>query len=303
MNERRAIDAIVICCFKRDIHLVRVCVASIRQWYPEVPVYLLKDKSKGLVRTDDIEKTHNVSILETEFEKGGWGLTKIEAFFGKDPDRILLLDSDTVMIGPILDDLEGIGADFIVTGVQNEDPDYPLIPRDYVNVRAVKEKFDPDYQYPGFGFNSGHLVITRDLLTRDDFDGLVKFDSTGFHALAPDGLFPYADQGILNYVLAKVKARGLTVAYHDFWLWSDLPEVAELDRDRIFNGEGYRKIVHWAGTKHYFMHRNSHFDILSHYRDLYYSRHPMGQLARHAHEFGRHAEKVITKLRSMLGIS
>jgi hypothetical protein len=303
MNERRTIDAVVICCFRRDIHWVRICVSSVRHWYPEIPIYLLKDKSKGPVRTDDIEKTHNVKILETEFKKGGYGLTKIEAFFGKNPERILMLDSDTVMIGPILDELENIDADFIVTGVQHEDPEYYLIPRDYINARAVNEKFDPDYRYPGFGFNSGQMVITRGLLTREDFSGLVKFDHTGFRTLAPDGLWLGGDQGLLNYLFAKVKDRGLSVCYHEFWLWSDLPEVAELDRGRIFNGEGYRKIVHWAGVKHYWMHKDSHFDILSHYRDLYYSRHPMGRFARHAHEFSRHVDKVITKFRSMLGLA
>jgi len=303
MSQTRAIDAIVISCFRRDIHLVRICAASVRRWYPEVPIYLLKEISKGPVRTGDIERTHKVMILETEFKKGWRGLLKIEAFFGKNPDRILLLDSDTVMVGPIIDYLETIDADFIVTGVQSDDPDNHLIVRDYINSGSVADAFDPDYRYPGFGFNSGHLVINRDVVKREDFDGLVEFGPDGLRPLAPPGLFAHSDQGVLNYVLAKVMDRGATVTYEDFWLWSDLPEVADLDRARIFDGEGYRKIIHWAGTKHYFLHRNSHFDILRHYRDLYYSRHPMGKLARHFHELMRHAEKVLSKFRSMLGLA
>lgn len=114
---------------------------------------------------------------------------------------------------------------------------------------------------------------------------------------------PYADQGILNYVLAKIRDRGMTVTCHDFWLRSDLPEMADLDLTRIFDGEGYRKIIHWARTKHYFLHRNSHFDILGQYRDLYYARHPMGRLALRVHEFRRHAEKVTIKLNTMMGLA
>ena len=38
------IDSIVIACFKKDLHLMRICVASIRYWYPDVDIWLLKDR-------------------------------------------------------------------------------------------------------------------------------------------------------------------------------------------------------------------------------------------------------------------
>ena len=38
---------IVVACFKKDIHIARICVASVRYWYPDIDIYLLKDLSFG----------------------------------------------------------------------------------------------------------------------------------------------------------------------------------------------------------------------------------------------------------------
>ena len=41
--EGMKIDGVVISCYVLDVYLTRVCVASIRFWYPDLPIWLLKD--------------------------------------------------------------------------------------------------------------------------------------------------------------------------------------------------------------------------------------------------------------------
>lgn len=291
------IEAVVICCFKRDIHLLRICIASVRFWYPEIPIQLLKDEGHGGFSTKEMEKYWNVSVLETEYKIGGWGLTKLEALFSPIHSKVLLLDTDTVFIGPVLDHLHDIQEDFIVTGVKSDDPDYYLISRDYIVVEKVVDSFDTNYEYPGFGFNSGHVVITRGLFERADFENLVDFTPNGFYTLAPVGLFPYADQGIFNYVLAKKAQCGqCTVRYADFWYWSGLDEVSDLSLECISSKKGYPRIIHWAGTKSHFISRMHRSDILSFFEDQYYNKISAGLFFKPYHHARRILSLAIGKL-------
>jgi len=282
------IESVVICCFKRDVHLLRICIASVRYWHPTIPVYLLKDEGHGKFSTEEIEKHWNAKVLETEFKKGGWGLTKLMALFAEENSRILLLDSDTVFLGPVLDYLGQFEEDFVVTGVKSDDPSHYLIPRDYIAVDKVKEIFDKEYVYPGYGFNSGHIVMTRGLINKGDFHKLVDFTDSGFKAIAPVGLFPHADQGIFNYIFAKKKQEGLcSVRYDDFWLWSGLEELSEISLERLQQKKGYNKIIHWAGTKSHFISKMDRSDILFFYEDIYYQKLPFGSLRKKIHHFSR----------------
>lgn len=271
------IEAVVIACFRYDTRLVRICAASVRHWYPDIPIYLLKDESQGSFSTRGIERSHNVKVLNCEFKNGGWGLSKLAVLFGEGPQRVLLLDSDTVMIGHVLDMLEKYGDDFVVTGISNPDSDDKIICRDYVDTRKIREEFDPNFVYPGFGFNSGHVVLTRNRLSPKDFQGVVEFKEGRILSVAPPGLFPYADQGILNYVLARAVAHDVVrVTYAEFWCWSAADRAREFLMDEIAIGRGFPTIIHWAGTKRWFLNAMDRADILTYFKRKYYSRFAFG---------------------------
>ena len=116
----KTISSIVVCCFKKDLHLLRICLASIRFWHPEIPIYLLKDSSQGKFNTTEMEDAVNASCFPCEYLAGGWGLTKIESLFSDTKEKVLLLDSDTVLLGPILERLEQYDEDFIITGINTK---------------------------------------------------------------------------------------------------------------------------------------------------------------------------------------
>jgi len=56
------IEGVVISCYVLDVHLTRECVASIRYWYPNVPIWLLKDRRYGDFSTREIESQWNVQV-------------------------------------------------------------------------------------------------------------------------------------------------------------------------------------------------------------------------------------------------
>jgi len=281
----KTISSIVVCCFKKDLHLLRICLGSIRFWHPEIPIYLLKDSSQGKFNTTEMEDTVNASCFPCECLTGGWGLTKIESLFADTKEKVLLLDSDTVLLGPVLERLEQYDEDFIATGIEEENSQHSNVIRDYINTESIQKKFDPHYRYPGFAFNTGQIVITRGIFTRDDFSDLIEFSDTGAHTKISDSMMRHADQGILNYAIAKKAAAGKTsVRYDDFWLWSGLPEVKnDLSVKAIASGRGYPKILHWAGTKKYLLKNMDRFDILDFFETFYYGRLSSGLCKKHLH--------------------
>ncbi|MEP7274282.1 MAG: hypothetical protein ABI882_22500, partial [Acidobacteriota bacterium] len=99
------IDRIVIAGYKFDLRFTQCCVASIRHWYPQIPVSLIKDESHGAYDTEDLEAYWDVDTLPLERRIFSWGTPKLEALFLASGERCLILDSDIVFIGRVLDSL------------------------------------------------------------------------------------------------------------------------------------------------------------------------------------------------------
>lgn len=284
-RHRSKIDKIAIACYRKDLPLLRTCVASIRYWYPEVEIRLIKDLRTGWFPTRELEKWFGVSDAETPLAISGWGWTKIGIFLLPERERYLVLDADTVFLGRVLDRLEEYDEDFIVTGIEDPDPQAPLVTRDYFDDELVRE-FDPGFRYPGFAFNTGQMVVTSGVLTKRDFEEVMRFDP------APQNRFPsalrYTDQGILNYVLGRARQRGrATVRYTDFWKWPASPGSADCDVESLGRREGIPYVMHWAGikpTRYSEYHRR---DLLQFYEDWYYSQIRGGRFIRPLRAAGR----------------
>ena len=271
------IDKVVIACFKKDLFLVRSCVASVRYWYPDVEIFLLKDYIKGDFSTREMETHWGVKVFKTSRRCFGWPWSKLEVILAETKTKCLFLDSDTVLLGPILDKLNAYADDFIVTGARGAS-DSRLINTHYLDIAKVQE-FDPDYRFPGFGFNGGQLVITSGMLKKSDFIPVIEFDPAITNKYP--NIFKHGDQGVLNYVLAKACQTGrIKLTYADFWIWPELPEAAAISLQSIARKEGIPFILHWAGIKPTDFRKYARYDILKFYNDYYYSRVPLGGLKR-----------------------
>lgn len=125
-------------------------MASIRYYYPDVPIYLLKDELNGKFSTNELERIWNDKLIEYPIKCFGWGAAKIhficdERFAGM---RFLVLDSDIVFTGKILDNgfVKSFDYDVIVSEETFGEIESDWFKRTYFDYRKIQE-FDPLYIY------------------------------------------------------------------------------------------------------------------------------------------------------------
>lgn len=271
------LDTIVVACHRWDFPQARACVASIRYWYPQASIYLLKDESRHRFSTTEVERYFDVRLLPVSGKYNGYGTTKFEALFAP-LDRYLLVDADTIFAGPVLDELAGFDDDFIVTGVwtgpgEHHEPEW-LIKRDYIDAQAMQQ-IDPAWLPPPYGINSGHMVITNGRIDAAMIDRFVDFPRPRFKRQYAH-VFPYGPhQGILNYIIPKLSQTGAaTVRYVPFWLWPSSPRAEAITVDQLRSRTSPGLIVHWAGLNQFDRRNLVRYDLFRFFEDRYYERVP-----------------------------
>lgn len=264
------VNKVAIACFKKDLNLLKPCVASIRYWYPDVEIYLIKDYIQGPFSTAEIEKTFNAKIFPAQRKFFGWPWSKLAVILHEQQDKYLFLDSDVVFLGPVLDKLNEFEDDFIVTGMEAEDKYNVTFNAHYIDMKKM-EGFDPAYKYPGYGFNGGQIVMTSGLLKESDCNSVIEFEPAIINK-HPD-IFKHGDQGALNYIFAKAHQQGKAkTRYADFWIWPGLPAANEISLQSIEAKVGIPYILHWAGIKPVDFRKFPRYDILRFYEDRYYEK-------------------------------
>ncbi len=198
----------------RLLGFTRCCVASIRKWYPDIPITLIKDEIDGPYDTSDLEHYYGVEIFDGEVRKYGWGMSRLEALFLPGYERILILDSDIVLAGPVLERLDQSDADFVVC--EEWRPVEEL--RKYYFDPHVVAQLQPDFAFPGYVFNTGQMVATSGLLRREDFLPFVSF--TEPRKLLQPETFCCGEQGLLDFILLyKAQRREITLERQQFMRW------------------------------------------------------------------------------------
>jgi hypothetical protein len=241
------IQGVVICCYALDVYMTRICVASIRFWYPDLPIWLLKDRQYGDFSTREIEDKFNVQVYPVRLEKLGWGFGKLEPLTELPHRRLLILDSDVVFVGRVIDRLELFDEDLIVENSSVENSDEPTVEEQFFSLQGLRQ-FDPSFSFPGYGFNTGQIVATTGKLTKKSMEGLVDWQKPS--VMRPD-IFKKGEQGLLNYVALREVQRGnLTIRREPFMVWPGVPSRAEHIRLEDINSEGkHQQLIHWAGLR------------------------------------------------------
>ena len=297
------IERVYIATHRGDLRLTRICVASVRRWYPDIPIFLLKDFANGDFSTREIEDRWNVQLWRTKELSFGWGFIKLEPLFAAERTRYLVLDSDIVFVGRVIDALEQFGEDFVVQQEVQKPADIPSL---YFDADAIRQSFDPSFSGPAFTFNTGQYVATSGVLKRADFDRLVRW-SEPRRVLEPESFNP-SDQGVLNYVVLEKAASGaITVARTPFMKWG-AAEMSEFQLPSLDGNSPYPYLIHWAGLKKRRLGRMLRSDILREFERAYYARVPNGslrQLARTARDecefWYRRAMRFVKKAPSAIG--
>jgi len=247
----------------------------------------LKDRQYGDFDTLEIEKYWNVQVYPGRQKTLGWGFGKLEVMTESPARRLLLLDSDVVFAGRVIDRLERFDEDLIV---DKEDFDATAVEVQFFSTDNLRQ-LDPEFAFPGYGFNTGQIVATTGRLNKQDFDGFLDWQT---RTVKHPEVFKKGEQGLFNYVaLCKVQHGELTIHREAFMVWPGEAARAEHIHLEDLTSEGrQQQVIHWAGLGWgKALEEMPRSEILLHFEDIYYSRVPLGAWRRqwrHVRFFLRH---------------
>jgi hypothetical protein len=268
---RHTLDAIYVTASARDARFTRICVASIRHFYPEAPIRLLVGGRLEAGLAEELSHYWNVQIADVPAGEWGWGFVKLEPLFGPPGERFLVVDADTVFCGPVLATLAGCEGDLLVDCEDQSEADTRRLYYDWQEVGAVHPAARP----PVFVFNSGQWFGTAGVLKREHFSAYVNWSSMPPNLHHPN-LFKNGEQGVLNYVLNQlVQCEGLIVDRRKIMHWPG-SGMGGIDARAISNGAAPALIVHWAGLKGARLSDFPGADVLRYFEQRYYERLPGG---------------------------
>lgn len=275
MNDyRKAVDVIYLAACSRDARLTRICVASIRYFYPDVPIKILAGDILQPGLAEELKKYWNVDVAGLPEGDYGWGLVKLEPLFGPAGQKFMVCDVDTAFTGRILDVRAGSDAPFFVDDEQLSDADFKRLYYDW----DALAKLDPDVQSARKAFNVGQWFGTAGIVKREELDPWVEW--TLPRRLKYPEVFMGGDQGVMNYVVLKKEAfDGLKIERHTFMRWPG-HGMDDLTVDRVKKGEAPALVIHWAGMKAIFLRNMVGGGLLQFFEDFYYTRLPFGRIRR-----------------------
>lgn len=267
-------DCIYIAASARDARFTRICVASVRYFYPDIPIRILVGGTLQRGLAEELQRYWNVSLADFPRVDYGWGFIKLEPLFRPSGEHFMVLDSDTVFAGPVLEWADKCDADFVV---DNEDLSEDIVSRMFVDVAKSEEEGNP-VPRPKFVFNSGQWFGKSGLINREDFRGIVDWGSSP--RLVNPRVFKNGEQGAFNFVVNEKHRLGkISVTCVPLMHW---PEhgMGGFDVSHISSRQGRPVVVHWAGIK-----KARHRDIvgaelLEYFEKYYYSRLPSGETKR-----------------------
>jgi hypothetical protein len=271
---KAAVDCIYLAACARDARLTRICIASIRYFYPDVSIKLLAGDVIQSGLAEEVKRYWDVELVALPIGDYGWGMVKLEPLFGPPGQRFMVVDVDTVFTGKVLDLRAQSDAPFFVDDEQLSEADFRRLFYDWHRLREI----DPNVQSATKAFNVGQWFGTAGLIRREEFDPWVEW--TLPRRLRYPDLFMAGDQGVCNYVILKKEAfAGLRIERRTFMRWPG-NGMADLSVDRVASGTSPPLVVHWAGMKAIFLRNMVGGDLLQFFEGFYYTRLPAGRLRR-----------------------
>ncbi|MVN90708.1 glycosyltransferase family protein [Mucilaginibacter aquatilis] len=279
-----AISKIVISCNAKDVYLTRICIASIRFYYEDIAIYIIKDQLRGNFDTCELEKIFDVKVINLGISKFGWGTAKLYFLLSNffPGERIMVLDSDIVFVGRVLDYISSNlkNEEFAVSTHIIDDPYSNSVRDAYYDLDFILTK-DPNFKYPGYVFNTGQMIVTTNSITKDEIAEFVDLEK--FPYWKYQDKMPTVDQSLLNYILPKKEMTGeLSICKLDFMIWGGNKNNSsiDIDIDDVKSGN-LHQLIHWAGGKKSGgISEMTGYPILKFFEDQYYHQVKFGQFKR-----------------------
>ncbi len=233
---------------------------------------MIKDRSQGDYDTSEMETYWGVDCLEGARQAFGWGWGKLEPLDLPTGERCLVLDSDIVFVGKVLDVLGEYGEDFIVDDSWQPEENVSLY---YYDLERLGE-LDADFVYPGYTFNTGQFVTTTGILPREVLAAFLTDDERPQFRY-PD-VFNAADQGLLNYIVQKrVQVGELTIRRLPFQKWAGWISPLRVRPRHLHEASPHSYLIHFAGPKKTLFSASRNGHLLRHFEAAYYARLPSGR--------------------------
>jgi hypothetical protein len=162
-------------------------------------------------------------------------------------------------------------------------------------------ELDPEFEFPGYGFNTGQIVASTGCITRKDFEGLMDWQTRIVND--PD-IFKLGEQGLCNYVVLRKAQQGkLTIRRESFMVWpGELARARHIQLKDLTSESPHQQLIHWAGLAWgKTLKEMPRSEILLFFEKTYYRRIPFGIWLRQLRrvEFWIH-RTFITPLKTMV---
>ena len=271
----RPVDCVYIAAFSRDARLTRICVASVRYFYPEIPIRVLAGSPlvPDLVR--ELADYWDTSVAPWQEGDYGSGFVKLEPLFGKPGERFLMIDADTIVAGPVLDLWRDDDPPFLMDEETLPDNEMKRLYYDWDRLTAN----GLPTPRPLHVFNTGQWFGTAGVVQRADFDPLVEWSMP--RVLRHPKLFMTGDQGIQNYLFNQMAHQGRVVyGRRTIMRWPE-HSMAGVSQSEVMGRTAPPVVVHWAGLKKRRIGKMISPELLVFFEKYYYSRIPLGFVMRH----------------------
>jgi hypothetical protein len=281
------IDRILLGCNKKDWHMAKICLASIRYWCPEIPIALIVDELSGTINTLDLERQYNITRYAAPIQKMGWGINTLLPMTAPAGKRSLFVDADIVFLGDVVGYLEQYDEEVLVS-IDKPKNLIALMELTYFTQEKIRQ-FDAEFKLPTYLFNCGQLVFNEGILSKADFIGMVDWNTSPPSLVAKD-TFICADQSMLNYHITRLQnQKKITVKPLDFSIWGFSKEaMSNVSLGDIKAKHGIPKMIHWAGIKPHRLSQMPRSDLLSFYENIHYQGVAFGKIRKqisHLHLF------------------
>ena len=268
------VDCIYLGACAWDGRLTRICAASIRYFYPDIPIRVLAGDILEAGLAAELKKYWNVGVADLPRGDFGSGFVKLEPLFGPDGQRFMVVDVDTVFSGKVLEASDNATAPFVMDDESLGEADLKRLYYDWDALQHI----DPNAAPAWHAFNTGQWFGTAGVLKRSDFDPWVVW--TMPRRLKYPQHFMTGDQGIQNYVMLQRAARDAEFLDRRKLMRWPGHAMDDIDVNGVAARTAPARVVHWAGMKATFLHQMASGDILQFFETYYYSRMPFGGLRR-----------------------
>lgn len=275
MANNRPVNCIYIAGFSRDARLTRICLASVRYFYPDVPLKVLAGSPLKPDLIEEMGRYWNTQVARWQEGDYGSGFVKLEPLFGPPGERYLVIDADTIVAGPVLDLWRDDDPPFLMDEESLPDAEMKRLYYDWDKLNAA----GLPTPRPLHVFNTGQWFGTAGVIAREEFDPLVEW--TMPRQLRHPKLFMTGDQGIQNYLFNQLAHAGRQVYGRRTIMRWPPHGMADCSLAAVAGRTAPPVVVHWAGLKKRRIGAMMNPELLVFFEKYYYSRIPMGGLLRH----------------------